>query len=355
MTQIQNSFLGGVPISGPQALFTKIEIVPPAKTVVDLKVKFDTGLFMGCQALYVDALDSLGDIDIVTSFGQRITAHKGTQGYYPILEGTDMKFTISSTSDSADAVTVFFLNQPIALGVWGGESQIATADRLGVVMIGSGIEITADGIISVSEYELPIASAETLGGIKIGTGLTIDAEGVLNATGGGDYTLPIASQSVLGGVKIGSGLSIDAEGVLSASGGGGGGLLAYAVAGYNRVPNKFFSSQLENVVQDTVSAVKTLTFDLPAGIWMINVSLEADNPAAVSNRTGNVQFNFITEENEVIQDETVFITIPNLRKYGTASFVKGFNAPNPQRYQIAIPTNTTLAGCMISFYKMAEF
>jgi hypothetical protein len=38
---------------------------------------------------------------------------------------------------------------------------------------------------SGGDYTLPIASADTLGGIKVGEGLNIDGEGVLSSTGSG--------------------------------------------------------------------------------------------------------------------------------------------------------------------------
>ena len=133
-------------------------------------------------------------------------------------------------------------------------------------------------------YTLPIASATRLGGVMVGSGLSIDGSGVLTTTGGGgggvqsvsvqslssssaavsriakitvDGTetyiyndaawgsenssartvpltlngtqktlmtgLPPATISSLGGVIVGSGLSIDGDGVLFTTGGGGGG------------------------------------------------------------------------------------------------------------------------------------
>lgn len=55
---------------------------------------------------------------------------------------------------------------------------------------------------------LPIASAETLGGVKVGSGLEIDETGVLSA---GEYDLPIASPETLGGIMTGDGLITDPE------------------------------------------------------------------------------------------------------------------------------------------------
>lgn len=55
---------------------------------------------------------------------------------------------------------------------------------------------------------LPTASASTLGGVKIGSGINVTSEGVISAQ---SYSLPTASASVKGGVKIGSGLKIANE------------------------------------------------------------------------------------------------------------------------------------------------
>lgn len=55
---------------------------------------------------------------------------------------------------------------------------------------------------------LPIASADTLGGVKVGTGLEIDETGVLSA---GEYDLPIAAPDTLGGIMTGDGLFTDPE------------------------------------------------------------------------------------------------------------------------------------------------
>ena len=86
----------------------------------------------------------------------------------------------------------------------GDISPIASASQLGGVKIGSGINVSTDGTISVQEYSLPTASATVKGGIKVGTNLAMNGE-VLNNTY--SYTLPTATSSVLGGVKTGSNIT----------------------------------------------------------------------------------------------------------------------------------------------------
>lgn len=99
----------------------------------------------------------------------------------------------------------------------------ASATTLGGVKIGSGINVTADGVISANggggaPYELPAATADTLGGIKVGDNLTIAPDGKLSANAGA-YQLPVATSAILGGVKVGDGLSITQDGKLSVSAG----------------------------------------------------------------------------------------------------------------------------------------
>lgn len=98
----------------------------------------------------------------------------------------------------------------------------ASETTLGGVKIGSGINVTADGVISANggggtPYELPAATTTTLGGIKVGDNLTITPDGKLSANAGA-YELPVATSAILGGVKVGSGLNVTQDGTLSAQG-----------------------------------------------------------------------------------------------------------------------------------------
>ena len=80
-----------------------------------------------------------------------------------------------------------------------------------------GAEIWIDNIILA---RIPsVATTQTPGVIKVGSGLAIAADGTLS-TSGSSYTLPVASASVLGGVKQGSGVSIAGDGTISSTAGG---------------------------------------------------------------------------------------------------------------------------------------
>jgi hypothetical protein len=99
----------------------------------------------------------------------------------------------------------------------GATTGVATLKTL---VAGTGTTITADGngnlvIGSMGQYVLPAANTTTLGGIIVGSGLAITGEGVLTATG--TYTLPPANTTTLGGVIIQQGLTVDGSGNLSAN------------------------------------------------------------------------------------------------------------------------------------------
>lgn len=60
----------------------------------------------------------------------------------------------------------------------------ATSTVIGGVKIGSGINITTEGVISAAAaYQLPTATNVVVGGVRVGIGLSADQYGVLNNTG----------------------------------------------------------------------------------------------------------------------------------------------------------------------------
>ena len=111
-------------------------------------------------------------------------------------------------------------------------SYVPTANttRLGIVQIGSGVNVTSGvisiptasssvrGAVKVDTASTPFtltsgalgfdanklkASASTLGTIRVGTNLTIDGSGILSAV------FPFATTSVAGIVSIGSNINVD--------------------------------------------------------------------------------------------------------------------------------------------------
>ncbi len=83
----------------------------------------------------------------------------------------------------------------------------ATRATLGGVIVGAGLSVNSMGVLSVSSVTIPEATEHVSGTVKVGSGLSI-SNGVLSSDVT-QYVLPSATQSVLGGVKVGSGLIID--------------------------------------------------------------------------------------------------------------------------------------------------
>ena len=104
-------------------------------------------------------------------------------------------------------------------GGGGGQLEPATRTTLGGVIIGNGINVDANGLISIEEiepYELPVATSNTLGGVKIGENIDIN-NGVISVTFPDipePYILPKATSSNLGGVIVGDNIDVD-DGIIS--------------------------------------------------------------------------------------------------------------------------------------------
>lgn len=101
----------------------------------------------------------------------------------------------------------------------------ATSSILGGVKIGSGVNIGADGTISVDSTDLSAyITADQISNqyVKKESGKGLSSNDFTNAEklklqGLQNYTLPIATADALGGIKVGSGLKIDGSGVLTAN------------------------------------------------------------------------------------------------------------------------------------------
>lgn len=66
-----------------------------------------------------------------------------------------------------------------------------------------------------TNYTLSTATSSILGGVKIGTGIDILADGTISVNTGTPYVLPPATYSELGGLIVGPGFTVDGNGVLS--------------------------------------------------------------------------------------------------------------------------------------------
>ena len=97
----------------------------------------------------------------------------------------------------------------ISSGVLSYTQPIATASVLGSVKIGTGINVTVDGIIS-STASIPTATTSTKGILQVTNGNGLDLTGGVLS-----YTQPIATASTLGLVKIGNGINIAGDGTIT--------------------------------------------------------------------------------------------------------------------------------------------
>lgn len=77
----------------------------------------------------------------------------------------------------------------------------ATASTLGGVIVGDGLQVTPQGVLSVIPQDLPIATQDTAGVVKAGNGVRVKSDGTLE-------------------VRLGKNLSFDTSGNIDAEAGG---------------------------------------------------------------------------------------------------------------------------------------
>lgn len=120
------TYNGAIPSIGAVSLKANATILPNVKTRVDMSHQYSLGTMTGVQTIFVDLADAKHDIYIHTiDTDQTIKAYAGTQGYYPILATSNMKFDVwSNAKEEINNVPVYFLNFPVALGVWSQPKKI---------------------------------------------------------------------------------------------------------------------------------------------------------------------------------------------------------------------------------------
>ena len=116
-----------------------------------------------------------------------------TSGSYADLTNKPTLATVATTGSYSDLTNKPALATIATTGAFSDLSgkpttytpPVATSAVLGGIKIGTGLEVTADGTVSVPPggYSLPAATTTTLGGVKVGSGLTVGADGTINATG----------------------------------------------------------------------------------------------------------------------------------------------------------------------------
>lgn len=219
---------------------------------------------------------------------------------------------------------------------------IASNTILGGIKIGSNINITQDGIISVDipdQYSLPIASVNTLGGIKIGQNINITQDGTISVDLSNQYSLPIATDILLGGIKVGQNISITQDGTISIpdftdtihgqrSGGDLHQLATNLSSGFMSNTDKFSLTTLwqnyssGNFIYNLPSAT---TFSL--GGIMVGENLSIENNGLLSAISQNLYQNINYPTVETVQD-AVEVIFDRIEEENLKTFK--YNSPTPQ-------------------------
>lgn len=158
-----------------------------------------------------------------------------------------------------------------------------------------------DPIVEITEeystdYELPVATASTLGGVKIGSNINVSSDGKIS--------LPFASEGEAGVIRVGANLSIDANGILSAQTGGSITVdSTLSTVSTNPVQNRVITSEINSTnsdvssLQSAVEGISGSIEDINEDIDDINITVGSntsdisDLQSAVETNTGNISTN----------------------------------------------------------------
>ena len=152
---------------------------------------------------YVDGVSSRAFGKIGVSGQGLVSASSGTDTLN-FVAGNNVSLT---TNPATKSVTIA-VNNTLSFTI-----LPASTSSIGGIIVGSGLAIDGNGVLSSLATALTTATTSTVGGIKIGTGLAITSDGTLSSSA--VFTLNTATSTTLGGIQVGFGLSIDKNGVLS--------------------------------------------------------------------------------------------------------------------------------------------
>ena len=152
---------------------------------------------------YVDGVSS-------RAFGKVAVAG---QGLVSASSGTDsLSFVagnnVTLTTNPANKSVTIAVNNTLSFTI-----LPASTSSIGGIIVGSGLAIDGNGVLSSLATALTTATTATVGGVKIGNGISITSDGTISAAN--TFTLNTATSSAIGGIQVGFGLSIDKNGVLS--------------------------------------------------------------------------------------------------------------------------------------------
>jgi len=224
---------------------------------------------------------------------------------------------------------------------------ISTSETLGGVIIGSGINVTSGGVISVTPYSLPISTSETLGGVIIGSGINVTSGGVISVPTPTAYSLPTASSTVLGGVKIGSGITIT-SGTISVT------PYSLPISTSTILGGVKIGSGINVTVDGTISVTPATAYSLPTASSTVLGGIKVGNGLAISGQgilsanIGQGTLNYVAKftpdgysiDDSIIQDNgtnvsinsaplsTIQLYISSTLSSGTNVTLSGSNALN---------------------------
>ena len=154
----------------------------------------------------------------------------GTRNYGYDNTNTRVIGGVHAGVNNTDAVNVAQLNDAIS----GVTINPATTTTLGGVIVGTGLSVDQDGVLSANSATLYPSTGQNTDGAMTqkattdALALKADSSSLAAVATTGDYTdllntpspytLPAATANDLGGIKVGTGLAIDQDGVLSATG-----------------------------------------------------------------------------------------------------------------------------------------
>lgn len=119
-------------------------------------------------------------------------------GIATTLANTDRVVVLTNPNTSAQTQTITLKNFANSLTV--NALPIANATQLGIIKIGSGLAVAANGVVTAP---LSVATTSNVGVVQIGnnTNLTINANGVLNISVTGPYNNDTAANTA--GIAVG--------------------------------------------------------------------------------------------------------------------------------------------------------
>ena len=237
----------------------------------------------------VPSLSELRDVNITETLDGEALVFDSTTGRYE-------NESVVTTLPVADADTLGGVRIGSGIHVLGGTISvlqsaptIATGSQLGVVQIGTGLDITEGGLLSVPAQQIPLATASTPGLVTIGSGINLNS-GEISVTPQAPPSL--ATTSTAGLVQIGTGINVS-NGVISIAGGGSPEYFHAELAGIKYVGNETaqdptgatLSGFNQNVFQSpSGQVVNGAYWQVPSsGVWRVTYTAHADLQFDVAN------------------------------------------------------------------------